>query len=161
MTTKAKGTAKTMNAGAEAAKAAAATFGPAFDEGFKAFRERFGSLTGGYEDFAQIGRDNLDAAMASGNLAVKALQDLNAEVLAYSKQSMEVGGETAKAMMKAKDFKDIVDLQSEYAKKTLDGAAREYTKLGEIATNATRESFDPINRRVNETLEQFTKANGA
>jgi phasin family protein len=161
MTTKAKGTAKTMNAGAEAAKVAAAAFGPAFDEGFKAFREGFGGLSGGYEDFAQIGRDNLEAAMASGNLAVKAMQGLNAEVLAYSKVSMDVGTETAKAMMKAKDFKDVVDLQSDYAKKTLDGATRECTKLGEMASNATRESFDPINRRVNETLEKFTKVNGA
>ncbi|MEM9044172.1 MAG: hypothetical protein AAGC81_05720, partial [Pseudomonadota bacterium] len=72
-----------------ATKAAAKKVEDLTAEAQKTVEESMEKVTKGIEDATQFGQENVDAIMASSKIAAKAAEDINAELMAYSKKSYE------------------------------------------------------------------------
>ena len=53
-------------------------------------------------------------------------------------------------------MRDLVDLQSSFAKKSFDSAVAESTKVSEISVKVANEAFQPISAQINATIGKLT-----
>ena len=121
------------------------------------FEKAGGSMFKGFDDVAAFGKDNIDAVVTAGNIATKGWQDLGAAWFAFAKGTMEKNVATAQAMMTVKSPRELVDLQSDFAKSTFDSMVAEGTKFSEMGVKVTNDAMAPISARVNATVEKFSK----
>ncbi|QQP91110.1 phasin family protein [Skermanella sp. TT6] len=111
----------------------------------------------GYEEYATFSKANVDALIQAGTVLAKGFEELGKRALAYSQSSLESGAAAGKAAMSVKTVRDLVDLQSSYTKSTLDTALAESAKLSELSVKVANEAFQPINARLNATIEKLGK----
>ena len=71
----------------------------------------------------------------------KGLQAIAAEVTDYSKKAFEDGTRAFEQLLGAKSFEQVVEIQSQYAKKAYD---TELSKLGEMYAGLTRNAYKPV-----------------
>ena len=57
----------------------------------KAANDQVAKITKSFEDAAAFGQDNVDALVKTSSLAVKAAEEMNAELASYSKKAFEEG----------------------------------------------------------------------
>ena len=89
--------------------------------------------------------------------ALSGYEAINADVLAYSKSTFEDSVAAAKAVLAAKTLKEVVDLQTDFAKTAFEGYLHQSSKLGELTAKITKEAFEPINARFQAAVEKFVK----
>jgi phasin family protein len=104
-----------------------------------------------------FGKDTVEAIVAAGTVTAKGVEAINAEVLAYSKSAFEDSVAAAKAVLAAKTLKEVVDLQTDFAKTAFEGYLHQSSKLGELTAKITQEAFEPINTRFQAAVEKFVK----
>jgi phasin family protein len=136
-------------AAAEAAKTTAEQFTAATNVAFKDGVEK--SLTALNELNAQS-KKNLEAVVAS---ATKGAEALGAQAMAFSKTVFDGQVSAARAFASAKSVQEVVELQTAYAKKTLETYMAELGKMTETVSASVKESLKPLNERVTETVERF------
>ena len=61
----------------------------------------------------------------------------------------------------AKDLQEMVDLQNDFAKQRLEETLAETAKLTELSTQVANEAIEPLQRRVDATVETVFKAQAA
>ena len=61
------------------------------------------------------------------------------------------------AMRPGQSSREIVDLQSEYAKTSFDNIVSEGTKISEMTVKVANEALEPINARMNAAVEKMSK----
>jgi phasin family protein len=114
-----------------------------------------------YDDLNALNKDNLDAVMTSGTIVAKGYEAIGREVMAFAQSAMEANVAATKAMFGAKDPKEAFDLQAEYARNSMDKALAESAKLSEMSMSLAKEAFEPIQTRMNVTVESVMKPLGA
>jgi phasin family protein len=139
-------------AAAEAAKTTAEQFTAATNVAFKDGVEK--SLTALNELNAQS-KKNLEAVVASATAATKGAEALGAQAMAFSKTVFDGQVSAARAFASAKSVQEVVELQTAYAKKTLETYMAELGKMTETVSASVKESLKPLNERVTETVERF------
>lgn len=120
-------------------------------EAKRSMEEGVERMSKGLEDVAQFGQENVEAFVASGKAVAKAAEEMNAEVMAYSKKSYEDSMAAAKEIASAKSVSEFFEKQTSFAKTSFEGFVTEATKLNEMYTQAAREAFEPINARFTAT----------
>lgn len=138
-------------AGAMKAGTEAATKALAISKG------RIQAATKGYGEMTDFGKDTVEAFVAASSATAKAVEAINAEVLAFSKTSFEDSVAAAKAVLAAKTLKEVVDLQTEFAKSAFESYVQQSSKLGELTAKLTQEAMQPINARFQAAVEKFVK----
>ena len=121
------------------------------------FEKAGGTMFKGFDDVADFGKDNIDAVVTAGNIATKGWQDLGAAWFAFAKGTVDNNVATMQAMMAVKSPRELVDIQSNYAKSTFDSLVAESSKLSEMGVKVTNDAMAPISARVNATVEKFSK----
>jgi hypothetical protein len=96
------------------------------------------------EEFQRVGKDGFDAAVHSFGEVNKGLQAIAAEVTDYSKESFENGTRAFEQLLGAKSFEQVIEIQSQYAKKAYDTYIAELSKLGEMYAGLTRNAYKPV-----------------
>lgn len=109
------------------------------------------------DEFASFNKGNVEAFVQAGNVTAKAIEAINAELLAFSKSSLEDSLAAAKHLMSAKTLNELVELQSNFAKSALDSYLQETTKLGELSARVAQEVFEPLNARLQMAVEKMVK----
>jgi phasin family protein len=122
-----------------------------YEKAFASAQDRMQDMMKQYDDLAGMGQKAMQAFVASGTAYAKGYETLSAELMAFSKQQIEDGAATARAAMTAKSLQELIDLQTTYAKTSLDAVMAEGTKLSEITTKLAQDTVEPLN-------EQFTAA---
>lgn len=117
----------------------------------------FEAAVKGFEQFNSLGKDNIEAVVAFSTTYAKGIEAINAELMAFAKKSIEDSVSATKALMGAKTVKELVDLQSDFAKTSFDELMSKTSKLGEMYAKVAQQAFEPINARVTETMEKFGK----
>lgn len=110
-----------------------------------------------YEDLAGFHKENVDAMLASSNVLAKGIESLSKNILAFSQTQIESGMSTAKAAVAVKTLRELVDLQTEYARTSFDALIAETTKAAELSVKVANEAMEPISARVNATVEKLAK----
>lgn len=114
----------------------------------KAATDQFEKFAKTWEDAAAFGQDNIDAIMKSGNIAAKAVEEINAEFVSFSKKAMEEGVAAAKDLGSIKSVPELMEKQAEFAKMSLDGFMKQAAKMNELYMAAAKDVFEPMNARA-------------
>ena len=86
--------------------------------------------------------------MRSQNILIaKAAEEMNAEIIAFSKKSYEDSMAAAKEFTAVKSVSELVEKQTEFAKSSFEGFVAEATKLNEMYSEAAKNAFAPFNDR--------------
>jgi phasin family protein len=110
-----------------------------------------------YGDLTAFGQANAEALFRSGSIVAKGAEEMGKEVIAFTQASLESGVATGKAMMSVKTLRELVDLQTEYARNSFGGMVAESTRLSEMSVKVANEALEPIGARVNAAVEKFGK----
>ena len=122
-------------------------------EAKKTMEEGVEKMSKGLEDATQFGQENVEAVVASSKVMAKAAEEMNAEILAFSKRSYEDSMAAAKELSSAKTASEFFEMQTTLAKNSFEGFVAEATKLNEMYAAAAKEAFAPINARFTAAAE--------
>ena len=118
-------------------------------------RSRIEAAMKGFEDIATFSKENVEAMVATTSAATKAIETLNAEAVAYARQSFEDGLAAARALATAKSMQEMLDLQNDFTKSAFDGFLAHSTKVGDLFARLSKEAMEPLGARVNAATEKL------
>jgi phasin family protein len=115
----------------------------------------------GYDAFVGYSKDTAEAVTQSATVAGKGVESINSEIYSFSKQSIEDAVSATKAVLGSKSVHEAFEFQTDYAKSAFEAYVGELSKIGELATAATKDSFAPFKGRVQawlDTVQSFRAA---
>lgn len=130
----------------------------ALESGAAALKTGLEKTLKGYDAFVSYGKDTAEAVTKSATTAGKSIESINSEIYAYSKQSIEDAVAATKAVLGSKSVHEAFEFQTDYAKSAFESYIGELTKISELATNATKESFAPLKGRMQAWLDTVQSA---
>ena len=134
------------------------TIETALKTGSEAFKSGFDKLTKNYDQLLSYGRDTVEAYMKAANAAGKGVENLQSEIYTFSKQSLEESITATKALMGSKSIHEAFELQSDYAKSSFDSYVGQITKLSDLMMSTAKETFEPLQGRVQAWVEVVESA---
>jgi hypothetical protein len=97
-----------------------------------------------FEDFQQVGKENMDSALKSWGAMSKGAQAIAVEVADYSKKAFEDGTAVLEKLFGVKSLDKAIEVQSEFAKSAYEGFVAEATKIGELYSDLAKETYKPF-----------------
>lgn len=119
----------------------------------KAVKEGFEKSLNALNEFSAFQKDTVDAVIASATATSKSLEELNANSIAFAKKSMEEGVAAAKSMSSAKSLQELIEIQADYTKSSLDAYLAEVNKATELMSGMFKDGFKPLNDRFAAAVE--------
>jgi phasin family protein len=110
------------------------------------------------EDFVAFGQGNMEAVMKSSQIWAAGFQDLSKHFAATAQATFDETFSTFKALSGVKSFKDAFEIQSSFARSTLEKTMAESGKLTETSFKLTEQAMAPITARMTLAVEKFAKA---
>lgn len=111
----------------------------------------------GIEDAAGLGKENVEALVASGTTLAKGAEAMAKSWFAFGQKSLEGSMGAAKEAFACKNLKDLVEWQTQFARDQFDSLFGEVTKQSELGVKAAQEAFGPISERFNVAVEKALK----
>ena len=110
-----------------------------------------------YEELTAFGRDTIEAATKSNAAFSAGCEAIGQEVMAYTRSTIEQTSETARALLAARTFEDVMRLQTDLAKRSFECLVSGSAKLSELGATLASATLAPWNGRVETVLAQFAK----
>jgi hypothetical protein len=110
------------------------------------------------ESLADLSRENFEAMTKANRALTEGLQALGQEILTYARSSLESASQTATALLGAKTFDEVIQLNSDLAKASLETMLTRSAKLSEMGVTIASDTLAPLGGRVEATFAKFTKA---
>jgi phasin family protein len=145
MATKAKAAGEKIN-GAEGIETAV-------KNGSEALKAGFEKAVKNYDQVLGYGKGTVEAYMKSANAAGKGAETLHNEIYSFSKQSVEDSMTAVKAVLGSKSAHEVFERQTDFAKSAFDAYVGQMTKLSEIFVSVSKETFEPLQGRVQAWVE--------
>ena len=108
------------------------------------------------EKMTHFHQANLEAMMRSSQILTSGLTDLTRHVAGSAQANMEETMSNLRALTSAKSLKEAFDLQTGFARKSLEKAMNESGKLTETSLKLVEEATAPLSARVTAAVETFT-----
>lgn len=108
------------------------------------------------KDFQKVTKDNYDALLRSYGELNRGFQDIGAQVTSYSKQAFADATSTFEKLVGAKSLEQVIEIQSQAAKKAYDGWMAEASKIGEMYASVARDAYKPVEKAVVKTATTAT-----
>ena len=128
-----------------------------YDKAVTLTREQVAKASALLEDLAVLGKGNLDAVVQSNTVIAKGLEEMSRELMSYAQASLESAASATKALFGAKTLQDVIALNNNFAKTSLDTFLANSTKLGDMGLKVANQALEPISARVNVTIEKLAK----
>ncbi|MGX9962391.1 phasin family protein [Roseomonas sp. F4] len=109
------------------------------------------------EEAAEFGRGNIEAFTKATQALTAGFQDLGKQYFAMSQALSEHAMESAKALSGVKSLKEVADIQSAFAKASLERTMSETAKLQEAAFRLAEQASAPISARMTMAVEKFSR----
>ena len=132
-----------------------------FKTGSETLKANFDKAVKGYDQILGFSKDTVEAYVKAANVAGKGAETLHNEIYGFTKQSIEDGIANAKAVMASKSAHEAFELQTGFAKTAFETYINEMTKLGELFVATSKQSFEPIQGRVQAWVEVVQSARAA
>jgi phasin family protein len=126
--------------------------------GAQAFRQGMEKSTASMTELNAHGKKTLDAMVESAAVAQKGAEALSQQALGFAKTSWEEGVAASKELSTARSVQEFFELQTAWAKKSMERYVAELTKTNEIVTATVKDSIKPLNERVTASVETFQAA---
>ncbi|MEJ0025391.1 MAG: phasin family protein [Rhizomicrobium sp.] len=137
------------------------TIETAFKTGTEAIKANFEKAVKNYDQLLGFSKDTVEAYVKAANVAGKGAESLHNEIYSFSKQSIEGSIANAKALMASKSAHEAFELQTGFAKSAFESYISEMTKLGELMVATSKETFEPIQGRVQAWVDVVQSARAA
>jgi phasin family protein len=111
----------------------------------------------GYEELADLGRENFAAVLRANAALTEGIEAIGKEVMGYARNSLENVAEAATAVLAAKTFEDLVQVNSDFAKASFERLVARSTKLSEMGVKVANEALAPLGGRVEATFQKLGK----
>ena len=132
-----------------------------FTAGNLAFKETYEKSIASMTKMNSLSKKNLEAFVASMTAAAKGAETVGAHTVAFSKKSFEGQVAAAKALTAAKSLQEAVELQTGFAKAAFESYVAQMTKLSELMVATSKETFQPIQGRVQAWVDVVQSARAA
>lgn len=119
------------------------------------------ALSRAMNEAVSLSRENFEACMECSNIAAEMSKSMSAEFFNYANNAFSQNVEYAKEFLSCRTINDMFDLQSEIVKRQMDGFFNESARLSEIFFRYASEAAEPLNERMVEATERFTKSMAA
>ncbi len=126
--------------------------------GSKAFKDAVEKSMTAMNEINAHSKSNLEAVVASVTAAGKGAETLGAQTAAYSKKSLEDYVAAAKSLTTAKSLQEVVELQTAFAKSSLEAYLAQVNSASETVAASLKETLTPLNARVTAAVETFQSA---
>jgi hypothetical protein len=97
-----------------------------------------------FEDFQQVGKDNVEVALNAFGVFSKGTQAIAVEVADYSKKAFEDGTAALEKLFGVKSLDKAIEVQTEYAKTAYEGFVAKASKIGELYADLAKETYKPF-----------------
>jgi phasin family protein len=101
-----------------------------------------------FDQIVAFGKDNVEALVKSGTLAVKGIEELTKVYSTLANQSIEQTSSAVKALSTAKSPTEFQSIYTDLAKSNIEAFVAESRKIQELANSIVTSSFAPLNARV-------------
>lgn len=108
-----------------------------------------------YAALAAFGRDNLEAAAKANEALAEGLESIGEELMACAREAFQSATEAARGLLGAKTLEDVLKLQTDFARRNLDGLMSGTAKLSEIGCTVASETMAPLGGRVEAVIAQL------
>ncbi len=141
----AKTTKTAPRAKAEARPAAAAT--KTLEAGTKTLESGMDTMAGFASKFSGYTEDGVKALKDSAALSTETMREIGSRNMNFMTQAMEQGVEMTQALASARDPREMLQIQSGYAKSMFSAYTAEFTAQSELCMGAWREAAKPFMSR--------------
>ncbi len=137
---------------AETFKASVEKFSTA---GTQSFKDSIEKTLAALNEVNAISKNNVEAVVESLTVATKGAETVGAQALAFSKKNWDDAVSAANSLSGAKSVQEVIELQSKYAKASMEAYVSEVNLMTETLSSSFKDSFKPINARVTAVVEKF------
>jgi len=109
------------------------------------------------EELMSFSQGNLEAFVKATQIYATGFQDLTKHIASTSKASIEETVAFSKSLMGVKSVKEAVDLQTGYAKTSIEKAVAESNKLTDATVKLAEQAIAPLTARIALAVETFGK----
>jgi hypothetical protein len=113
-----------------------------------------------FDDANLYGKDAMDSLLKSYSAATKGFQAIATETAEYSKKAYEANVAHMEALMGVKSLEAAIELNTSFAKSSIEGYLAELNKLGEMYSDIAKQSYAPAQAAATKAAETV-KANVA
>jgi phasin family protein len=110
------------------------------------------------QEMVAFGQGNLEAIVKSSQIWAAGVQDLSKSFAASARVQIDETLATAKSFAAVKSLKDLLDLQTAFARNSLERAVAETAKLTDASTKLATGALAPITARVTLATKTFGRA---
>ena len=108
-------------------------------------------------DLAQLGSGNLEAVIAANQAFARGAETMSKQLFGFAQTNFQLASAAAQGFFSAKTFQDVVELNSKYAKASVDTFLANSAQLTELALQVANEAAQPLQARVDATISTLTK----
>jgi len=105
-----------------------------------------------------MSRDNIETCMECSNATAALAKDLSSELFEFTNKAFSEQLELSKEFFACRTINDMFDLQNRLFRTAVDSFFNETVKISSMVFEYTSEAMEPINERVSQATEQFSKA---
>lgn len=124
-------------------------------ERLQAFYSRSTGLLG---EMGDLGRGNMEAVVESSRILAAGLQDIGRTTLEETRTAYQGLTEDVKRMAGVKSPTEMLQLQSEWARRSFDALVAQTSRNAETMLKLANDTVAPLSSRVSVTVEKLSKA---
>lgn len=109
------------------------------------------------EELMAFSQGNIEAFMKASKIFATGLQDISKGVAASNKASIEESVTFTKSLLGVKSVKEAVDLQSGFARASIEKAVSETNKVTDASVKLAEQAIAPLTARLTLAVEKFGK----
>ncbi|MFO1058850.1 MAG: phasin family protein [Dongiaceae bacterium] len=109
----------------------------------------------------RFGREAVDALMSSSAALARGLQEMQQVWLGFAQASLQDGAAVARAMATARTPRELFQLQSDYARATVDKLMAESGRASQLSLNAANEAMRPLQHQVGSAISRLWRRQAA
>ena len=140
----------------EGIKQGAATAAAGFEQAQVQVKEGMARAMKTAEQMTAFSQGNLEAMMKSSQILATGFTELSKLMAASARASLDETMNTVRALATVKSVKEAVELQTSFARSSVEKAMSEGGKLTEQSLKLAEQAMAPISARVNVAVETFS-----
>lgn len=106
-----------------------------------------------FEDTNLYGKEAMDLVLKSYSVFAKGFQAIAAETADYSKKAYEANLAHFEQLMSVKSIEAAIELNTSFAKNSVEGYLSELNKLGEMYSDIAKQTYVPAEAAVTKAAE--------
>ncbi|MGE5547772.1 MAG: phasin family protein [Solirubrobacterales bacterium] len=111
-------------------------------------RALMGASSRAVREMSDVSRDDMDVIMQTGARLAKGMQDVGWELMQYTQRSLRMSMRTANDMMACRSVEDMMQLQRDFVRDSVDTFLQESAKVLELTSSVASEAVHPLQERA-------------